>query len=85
MDARRCGLQPADRQVVGRGADVVYQGGYAPVAGLLIRRAPDAGDAGQPRWVSSEDFWLVAGPTGAGTVMGAVRVPRVRETAGGRM
>jgi branched-chain amino acid transport system substrate-binding protein len=54
------------------GADVVYYGGYAPEAGLIIRQARNAGDDVQlvvGDGVSSEDFWLVAGPAGAGTLM----------------
>ena len=54
------------------GADVVYYGGYAPVAGLIIRQARAAGDDVQlvvGDGVSSEDFWLVAGPAGTGTLM----------------
>ena len=54
------------------GADVVYYGGYAPEAGLIIRQARDAGDDVQivvGDGVSSEDFLLIAGPAGAGTLM----------------
>ena len=54
------------------GADVLYYGGYAPEAGLIIRQARAAGDDVQlvvGDGVSSEDFWLVAGPAGAGTLM----------------
>ena len=54
------------------GADVVYYGGYAPEAGLIIRQARNAGDDIQlvvGDGVGTEDFWLVAGPAGAGTLM----------------
>jgi branched-chain amino acid transport system substrate-binding protein len=54
------------------GADVVYYGGYAPEAGLIIRQARNAGDDVQivvGDGVSSEDFLLIAGPAGAGTLM----------------
>ena len=54
------------------GADVVYYGGYAPEAGLIIRQARAAGDDVQlvvGDGVGSEDFWLIAGPAGAGTLM----------------
>jgi branched-chain amino acid transport system substrate-binding protein len=54
------------------GADVLYYGGYAPEAGLIIRQARNAGDDVQlvvGDGVSSEDFWLIAGPAGAGTLM----------------
>ena len=54
------------------GADVVYYGGYAPEAGLIIRQARNAGDDVQivvGDGVSSEDFLLIAGPAGVGTLM----------------
>jgi branched-chain amino acid transport system substrate-binding protein len=54
------------------GADVVYYGGYAPEAGLIIRQARNAGDDVQlvvGDGVATEDFWLIAGPAGAGTLM----------------
>ena len=54
------------------GADVVYYGGYAPEAGLIIRQARNAGDDVQlvvGDGVASEDFALIAGPAGAGTLM----------------
>ena len=53
-------------------ADVAYYGGYAPEAALIIRQARAAGDDLQlvvGDGVSSEDFWLVAGPTAKGTLM----------------
>jgi branched-chain amino acid transport system substrate-binding protein len=59
-------------ELAAAGADVVYYGGYAPEAGLIIRQARNAGDDVQlvvGDGVSSEDFWLVAGPAGAGTLM----------------
>jgi branched-chain amino acid transport system substrate-binding protein len=60
--------------------DVVYYGGYAPEAGLIIRQARDAGDHVQlvvGDGVSSEDFSLIAGPAGVGTLM--TLWPDVRE------
>ena len=50
---------------------VLYYGGYAPEAGLIIRQTRDAGDnlrfvAGDG--VASADFWLVAGPAGERTL-----------------
>jgi branched-chain amino acid transport system substrate-binding protein len=54
------------------GADVLYYGGYAPEAGLIIRQARYAGDDVQlvvGDGVATEDFWLIAGPAGAGTLM----------------
>jgi branched-chain amino acid transport system substrate-binding protein len=62
------------------GADVLYYGGYAPEAGLIIRQARDAGDDVQlvvGDGVSSEDFSLIAGPAGVGTLM--TLWPDVRE------
>jgi len=59
-------------ELVAVGAAVVYYGGYAPEAGLIIRQARNAGDDVQlvvGDGVSSEDFWLIAGPAGAGTLM----------------
>ena len=57
------------------GADVAYYGGYAPEAGLIIRQARAAGDDVQlvvGDGVASEDFWLVAGPAGAGMLVTTV-------------
>jgi branched-chain amino acid transport system substrate-binding protein len=53
-------------------ADVAYYGGYAPEAALIIRQARAAGDDLQlvvGDGVSSEDFWLIAGPAATGTLM----------------
>ena len=52
--------------------DVLYYGGYAPEAGLMMRQAGDrryqlqlvAGDG-----INSEDFWLIAGGAAEGTLM----------------
>ena len=54
------------------GAHVLYYGGYAPEAALIIRQARDAGDDLQlvvGDGVSSEDFWVIAGSAGEGTLM----------------
>ena len=54
------------------GTDVVYYGGYAPEAGLIIRQARNTGDDVQlvvGDGVATEDFSLIAGPAGAGTLM----------------
>ena len=67
------------------GADVVYYGGYAPEAGLIIRQARNAGDDVQlvvGDGVGTEDFWLVAGPAGAGTLM--TTWPDAGKPGGGR-
>jgi branched-chain amino acid transport system substrate-binding protein len=53
-------------------ADVAYYGGYAPEAALIIRQVRAAGHDLQlvvGDGVSSEDFWLIAGSAGAGTLM----------------
>jgi branched-chain amino acid transport system substrate-binding protein len=52
------------------GVDVLYYGGYATEAGLIIRQAHDVGYdlrmvGGDG--VNNEDFWLIAGPAGEGT------------------
>jgi branched-chain amino acid transport system substrate-binding protein len=52
--------------------DVLYYGGYAPEAGLMIRQSRDmgywlqlvAGDG-----INTEDFWLIAGEAAEGTLM----------------
>ena len=59
---------------------MVYYGGYAPEAGLIIRQARNAGDDVQlvvGDGVATEDFSLIAGPAGAGTLM--TLWPDVRE------
>jgi branched-chain amino acid transport system substrate-binding protein len=61
------------------GADVVYYGGYAREAGLIIRQARNAGNDLQlvvGDGVASGDFWLVAGPAGEGTWLTAGPDPR---------
>lgn len=64
-----------------RGIAVVYFGGYAAEAGLILRQAHDRGY--QLRMISadnlnSEFFWLVAGPAGEGTLF--TTFPDVRES-----
>jgi branched-chain amino acid transport system substrate-binding protein len=52
--------------------DVVYLGGYSADAGLIVRQARDrgyeaqfvAGDA-----VTNEEFWMITGPAGDGTLV----------------
>jgi branched-chain amino acid transport system substrate-binding protein len=54
------------------GVEVVYYGGYAPEAGLLIRQSDGAGLAAQyvaSDGISTEDFWLIGGPAAEGTLM----------------
>jgi branched-chain amino acid transport system substrate-binding protein len=63
--------------------DAIYVGGYSPDVGLMVRQAHDidyrvpfiAGDG-----ISAQDFWLLAGPAGEGTIFtnspDARRLPR---------
>lgn len=59
--------------------DVIYVGGYAPDAGLMIRQARDqgydlqlvSGDA-----LSTQDFWLMTGSAGDGTLFTFFPDPR---------
>ncbi len=54
------------------GVDVVYIGGYSAEVGLIVRQARDrgygaqfiAGDA-----VTNDEFWMITGPTGEGTLI----------------
>ena len=58
--------------------DVLYYGGYVPEAGLLIRQARDRGYGVQlvsADGLSSEDFWLIAGPAAEGTLFTSFRDP----------
>jgi branched-chain amino acid transport system substrate-binding protein len=69
--------------VVGRlraaGVDVLYYGGYAAEAGFILRQAHDVGY--ELRMVSgdgvnNEDFWLIAGSAGEGTLVTFAPDPR---------
>jgi branched-chain amino acid transport system substrate-binding protein len=61
------------------GVDVLYYGGYATEAGLILRQAHDdgydlrmvGGDG-----VNNDDFWLIAGPAGEGTLVTFAPDPR---------
>ena len=61
---------PVISELQAMGIEVLFVGGYAPDAGLMIRQARDqgydlqlvSGDA-----LSTEDFWLMTGPAGEGT------------------
>jgi branched-chain amino acid transport system substrate-binding protein len=58
--------------------DVLYYAGYPPEAGLLIRQLRDRGDDLQlvaADGLSSEDFWLIAGTAGEGTLFTSFRDP----------
>jgi branched-chain amino acid transport system substrate-binding protein len=67
------------------GIDIVYFGGYAPEAGLILRQARDAGDedlqlvSGDA--LSGEDFWLLTGPAGAGSLFTYSADPRANPEA----
>lgn len=58
--------------------DVLYYAGYPAEAGLLIRQLRDRGDDLQmvsADGLSSEDYWLVAGEAGEGTLFTSFRDP----------
>jgi branched-chain amino acid transport system substrate-binding protein len=58
--------------------DVLYYAGYPPEAGLLIRQLRDRGDDLQlvsADGVASEDFGLIAGTAGEGTLFTSFRDP----------
>jgi branched-chain amino acid transport system substrate-binding protein len=58
--------------------DVLYYAGYPPESGLLIRQLRDRGDELQlvaADGLSSEDFWLIAGAAGEGTLFTSFRDP----------
>jgi branched-chain amino acid transport system substrate-binding protein len=58
--------------------DVLYYAGYPPEAGLLIRQLRDRGDDLQlvsADGINTEDFWLIAGPAGEGTLFTSFRDP----------
>ena len=73
-------------QLVLQNVDVVYLGGYHPEAGLIAlemkRQGLEAvlisGDA-----LMTDEFWLVAGPAGAGTLLTYPDIPRQRPEAQG--
>lgn len=66
------------------GIDVIYIGGYSADAGLIVRQARDkgygaqvvAGDA-----VTNEEFWMITGPAGDGTLVTFGPDPRNNESA----
>jgi branched-chain amino acid transport system substrate-binding protein len=58
--------------------DVLYYAGYPPEAGLLIRQLRDRGDDLQlvsADGLSTEDYWLIAGTAGEGTLFTSFRDP----------
>jgi branched-chain amino acid transport system substrate-binding protein len=66
------------------GIDVVYVGGYSAEAGLLVRQAQTqgydvqlvSGDA-----LTNEEFWMIAGPAGEGTLVTFGPDPRATSEA----
>jgi len=69
------GLIDYSELVAGIGAasiDVIYVGGYSAEAGLILREARDQGLQVQlvgGDSLTTEEFWLTAGPAGEGTLM----------------
>jgi branched-chain amino acid transport system substrate-binding protein len=66
------------------GIDVLYFGGYAPEAGLILHQAHDLGD--DLRLVggdglASGDFWLLTGDAGEGTLITFFPDPRTNPAA----
>jgi branched-chain amino acid transport system substrate-binding protein len=58
--------------------DVLYYAGYPPEAGLLIRQLRDRKDDLQlvsADGITGEDFWLIAGTSGEGTLFTSFRDP----------
>jgi branched-chain amino acid transport system substrate-binding protein len=58
--------------------DVIYYAGYPPEAGLLIRQLRDRGDDLQlvsADGLSTEDYWMIAGTAGEGTLFTSFRGP----------
>ena len=65
-------------------ADILYYAGYPPEAALLIRQLSDRGDDLQlvsADGLTSEDFWLIAGTAGEGTLFTSFRDPSKNPTA----
>jgi len=67
------------------GIDVVYIGGYSAEAGLIVRQARDRGYAAQVvsgDALTNEEFWMITGPAGAGTLVTFGPDPRANAEAG---
>lgn len=65
-------------KIHGTNVDVLYYAGYPPEAALLIRQLRDRGDDLQlvsADGLTTEDFWLIAGPAGERTLFTAFRDP----------
>ncbi len=64
--------------------DVMYVGGYSAEAGLILREASNQGLEVQlvgGDSLTTEDFWMVAGPVGQGTLLTFGPDPRVNPEA----
>ncbi len=67
------------------GIDVIYIGGYSSEAGLMVRQARDqgygvqivSGDA-----LTNDEFWMITGPAGEGTLVTFGPDPRANAGAG---
>jgi branched-chain amino acid transport system substrate-binding protein len=65
--------------------DVVYIGGYSSEAGLIVRQARDRGYGAQVvsgDALTNEEFWMITGPAGAGTLVTFGPDPRANAEAG---
>jgi branched-chain amino acid transport system substrate-binding protein len=84
FDPNAADQTPLTEQLVANGVEVVYVGGDAPEAGLILRQAKDAGldiqlvsgDA-----MAAEEFWLVSGDVGEGTRFTFAPDPRANPEA----
>ena len=64
--------------------DAVYIGGYSADAGLIVRQSRDRGYMGQfvaGDAVTNEEFWMITGPVGDGTLVTFGPDPRKNEAA----
>jgi len=64
--------------------DVIYLGGYGAEAGLILRESREQGFAVQlvgGDSLTTEEFWIVAGPAGEGTLMSFGPDPRMNPEA----
>lgn len=71
--------EPVVAKIRSADIDVLYYGGYAPEAGLLIRQLRDRGDDLQlvaGTGINAEDFGLIAGAAANGTLFTAAPDPR---------
>jgi branched-chain amino acid transport system substrate-binding protein len=67
------------------GIDVVYIGGYSSEAGLMVRQARDQGYGAQivsGDALTNDEFWMITGPAGEGTLVTFGPDPRANAEAG---